>query len=115
MNRMLLVISVAAVCCQGCLPAGVFFLVAMPPLADRHEVCESCVEEAADANRLADSVPGWMEESRTLAGPTATVDRTGHFSWEVLVGGQAISRCGARGRAGWHCDPELGAPVDAPL
>ena len=96
-------------------PLGLFALVVVPALTNRHEVCESCKVEAAAAERLADAVPGWMEESRARAGPTATADRTGYFSWELSLDGRPISRCAARDRAGWHCDSLLDAPGPAPL
>jgi len=114
-KRILLVISFAALFTQGCVPAALFALVVAPSLANRPEPCESCKEESAAANRLADAVPRWMEESRVLAGPSATADRTGHFSWEISLDGQPISKCGARARTGWHCEPLLGTPLLAPL
>ena len=112
--RKLWVIAAAALFTQGCLPGAVFALVVVPGLVNRPEVCESCKEDVAEADRLADAVPKWMEESRALAGPTATADRTGHFSWEISLDGQPVSKCGARGHAGWHCD-SLGRELDPPL
>jgi hypothetical protein len=100
-----LMLIAAVVTLPACLPGGFFFLVSMPGVANRPEVCESCKVEGAAVDRLADAVPGWMEESRTRLGPTATVDRTGHFSWELSLEGRAVSKCGARMRAGWHCEP----------
>lgn len=86
----------AAVTLPACLPGGFFFLVSMPGVANRPEVCESCKVEGAAVDRLADAA---------RPGPTATVDRTGHFSWELSLEGRTVSKCGARMRAGWHCEP----------
>lgn len=111
----LLVISFAALFTQGCFPGWLFAMVVAPGLANRPEVCESCKEESARADHLAEAIPAWMEESRALAGPTATADRTGHFSWEISLDGQPISKCGARAGVGWQCEPLLGTPGLAPL
>lgn len=105
--------AMAALFLQGCFPLGLFPLVVVPAMTNRPEVCESCKVEAAAADRLADAVPEWMEESRVRAGPSATADRTGYFSWEISLDGRPISKCGARDRSGWHCDSLLDPPSPA--
>ncbi len=109
------VIVVAALMLQGCLlPLGFFPLVVVPSITSRPEVCESCKVEAAEFERVADAIPTWMEESRVRAGPSATADRTGYFSWELSLDGRPVSQCGARGKTGWRCAP-IGAPAPASL
>ena len=116
-KTMLGVFSLAALFTQGCNPVALALILTMteaerPEVCD--EVCESCKQEVAAADQVAGAVPVWMEESRALAGPTATADRTGHFSWEISLDGQPIFSCGARARSGWRCEPQSGTPLVDP-
>lgn len=113
-----IMVCLAALSLQGCLPlGGLFWIVAGNGMANRpEEVCESCKIEAATAQHLADdAVPKWMEESRLRAGPSATAERTGYFSWDISLDGRPISHCAARDRVRWHCAPLGGTPDLAPL
>ena len=78
-KRMLWAISFAALLNQGCWAGGFVAAIIAQEAVKRAAQCDSCKVDTARAERLAEAVPEWMEESRTSTGPTATAERTGHY------------------------------------
>ncbi len=109
LNR--LIILWATCLLPGCGAVGAGLIIDTARLAFSRapvEACPDCVEDKAAADHLADSMPGWVEQSRLAAGPGAVATRTGNFSWEVSAPGIQVSHCHATVRRAWRCDPEPG-------
>ena len=111
-----LCIAIAAGLLQGCSAVSAVSLglaltsVTVAPLGKlRHHVdeedCENCEEAKVSADQLAEQIPEWMEHSRSKAGPTATVTRTGFFTWQLTVQ-NTTATCRANVRTGWRCTPD---------